>query len=59
LTNNNYFDVAVVALDVNFYYVQHLVASEVNSTRLTLPMRSTRLHYITMNVTFHEEHYLM
>lgn len=60
LTNYNFFDVDVVALEVTAYYDQRIVASETNSTQLTLPMRSTMLHYITMNITFHEDsHYIM
>lgn len=56
LTNNNFFSVDVTTLDVSVRYDTSIIASETNDTRLTLPMRSTRLHYITMNVTFHEEH---
>jgi len=59
ITNYNFYDVDVVALSVIMYYQQSIIATEVNGTRLTLPMKSTRLHYVTMNATFHKPDYMM
>jgi len=59
ITNNNFYDVDVIELSVTMYYQQSIVATEVNDTTLTLPMRSTHLHYASMNATFHDPEYMM
>jgi len=59
ITNHNFYSVDVTALDVVMHYDQTIMASETNSTTLTLPMQSTLLHYMTMNATFRNEPFYM
>jgi len=56
-TNHNFYDVDVADLHVDLFFNQQIMASATNETRLTLPIQSTRLHYISMNVTFEDEQY--
>jgi len=56
-TNHNFYDVDVADLHVDLFFNQQIMASATNETRLTLPIQSTRLHYILMNVTFEDEQY--
>lgn len=52
ITNYNFFKVDVTSLDVVMNFDQRILATETNSTRLTMPMRSSMTHYISMNATF-------
>lgn len=52
ITNYNYFSIDVASLDVVMNYDQRILSSETNTTRFTMPMRSSKRHYISMNATF-------
>lgn len=52
ISNNNYFAVTISDLSVTVLFDTKVMGEAENTTKLTVPMRTYRTHYIELNVTF-------
>lgn len=57
ITNKNFFSVEVSSLEVKMlFYGEKIMATNTNDTKLTVPMKSSRQHYVALNATFTDKY---
>lgn len=52
MTNTNFYQVEVQSVTASLLDIQRILVTVTNDTALTIPMRSTKLYHVMLNVTF-------
>lgn len=55
VTNTNFYQVEVESVTASLLDNQRILNTVINGTTMTIPMRSTKLYYVMLNVTFNSE----
>lgn len=55
ITNENFYQVDLTSVEANMLLNQRILATKINSSSVTISMRSAKLYYITLNATFDSE----
>lgn len=55
VTNTNFYQVEVESVTASLLDSQRILNTVTNDTTMTIPMRSTKLYYVMLNVTFNSE----
>ena len=55
VTNNNYFPVTLLSIEVFTVFDTKIVGQNKNTTQMTIPMREKRLYETNLNITFKDD----